>query len=251
MSITIRRAQTVRNGVTLRGNNTQYVAPVPLPIVFELDASTYTSGTTWLDISGNNRHATLHGTIPYYTDSIGGYFGFSGVGANYIDIVGSESGWGIADNTTPNATLSVWANISQTLDYQHVAGWRDGNFHFYFLMLSGGSNNITEARVLNTSSSFDINQPYNAYFSTWAYITFVADGNAGQSRLYVNGNQIGTTIITSYNWADSVLPFRIGSAPGDSYPLHGYIGGAIAYSRALTQQEVTAEFNRTKTRYGL
>jgi hypothetical protein len=42
MSITLRSAQTIRNGVTLRGNT----PVVPLSILFELDASNYTSGSS-------------------------------------------------------------------------------------------------------------------------------------------------------------------------------------------------------------
>jgi hypothetical protein len=252
MSITIRSAQTVSNGVKLRGDNTQYtISPAP-DRLFELDASTYTSPlSTWQDISGNGRHATLHGTVPYYTDSVGGYFGFIGQGSNYIDIAGSESGWGIADNTPPNATLSIWANINQGGFYQHVAGWRGGYFHFYFLMLSDPLSNITEARVVNSVGSYDIMIPYDAYFNTWAYITLVADSNAGQSILYINSTQIGTANIGSDNWVSTNIPFRIGSADGGDFPLNGYIGGVTAYSRALTQEQVTSEFNRTKTRYGL
>ena len=121
MSITIRSAQTISNGVTLKGNKV-----IPLPILFELDASTYTSPlSTWADISGNNRHATVHGSPSFYNDSVGGYFGFVGDTNQYIDIAGSESGWGIADNAIPNATISVWANISEHPgEYQHVFGWR-------------------------------------------------------------------------------------------------------------------------------
>jgi len=252
MSITIQRAQTVSNGVTLRGNNTQYIITPAPDRLFELDASTYTSGTTWTDSSGNGRHATLHGTVPYYTDSVGGYFGFIGQGANYIHIAGSESGWGIADNIPPNATLSIWANINQGSFYQHVAGWRGGYFHFYFLMLANQQSNITEARVVNSVGSYDIMIPYDVYFNTWAYITFVADSNAsGLSHLYINSTQIGTASIGSNNWVSTNIPFRIGSADGGDFPLNGYIGGVTAYSRALTQEQVTSEFNRTKTRYGL
>jgi len=250
MSITLRSAQTISNGVKLRGNNTQYTIPAAPDRLFEFDASIYTSGAIWLDQSGNNRHATLHGTVPYYTDSVGGYFGFIGQGANYIDIADSESGWGTADNIPPNATLSIWANINQGGFYQHVAGWRSGAFHFYFLMLANQLSNITEARVVNSVGSYDINIPYDAYFNTWAYITFVADSNAGQSILYINSTQIGTANIGSNNWVNTNIPFRIGSADGGDFPLNGYIGGVTAYSRALTQEQVTSEFNRTKTRYG-
>jgi len=252
MSITLRSAQTIGNGVTMRGNNTQYITPNPLNKLFELDASTYSSPlSTWEDISGNGRHATLHGTVPYYTDSVGGYFGFIGQGSNYIDIAGSETGWGIAD-TAPNATLSMWASITPDGYYQHVAGWRGGGFHFYFLMLNGNpSGNLTEARVLTNISTYDAVVDYTSYFNTWTYITFVADIANTRTRLYLNGNPAGTVNGIAGTWVSGGIPFRIGSADGDGYPLHGYIGGAAAYSRALTDVEVLSEFNRTKTRYVL
>ena len=76
MSITLRSAQTISNGVTLRGNNTQYIAPPPtLPLLFELDASIYASGTTLLDISGNDHHATIAGG-PAWDSEAGGCFVF-------------------------------------------------------------------------------------------------------------------------------------------------------------------------------
>jgi hypothetical protein len=249
MSITIRSAQTIHGGVKLRGNDTQVISPPSLPILFELDASTYSSPlSTWEDISGNGRHATLHGTVPYYTDTVGGYFGFSGNGANYIDIAGSNSGWGFRDIIPPSATFSVWTNITPANYYQAVAGWRNGGFNFYFLMLNGTPGITTEARFDGNSGSSDIVIDYTSYFNTWVYVTFVVDST--QSRLYINGTLVGTASIAG-NWTTDNTLFEIGQFYGGDFPLHGYIGGAIAYSRALTQEEVTAEFNRTKTRYGL
>jgi len=249
MSIIIRSAQTVGNGVTLRGNNPQYIPPVTLPILFELDASNYSSPlSTWQDISGNGRHATLHGTVPYYTDSVGGYFGFSGNGANYIDIAGSGSGWGIRD-VAPNATFSIWANITPNNSYQEVAGWRDGGFNFYFLILNGTPGVVTEARF-DGGFSYDLNVDYTSYFNTWAYVTFTVDSVLSQTKLYINGNIIGNRNDITGLWDATDTPFTIGMSYNGSFPLNGYIGGAIAYSRALTDAEVVSEFNRTKTRYG-
>ena len=66
MSIIIRSAQTIRNGVTLRGNDTQYVASAVLSSrLFEFDASNYTSGTTLLDVSGNGRNATIYSSLAW------------------------------------------------------------------------------------------------------------------------------------------------------------------------------------------
>jgi hypothetical protein len=247
MSITIRSAQTIRNGVTFQGN-----IPNLLPILFELDASTYTSPlSTWADISGNGRNATLHGTVPYYTDSVGGYFGFSGNGANYIDIAGSEAGWGIED-VPPNATFSVWANITPDNYYQAVAGWRSGAFNFYFLILNGNPTGVgTEARFDAGSLAFDIGIEYTPYFNTWSYITFVADSALSQTRLYINAVLVGTLDGIAGTWSGGNSPFTIGMGYGGDFALHGYIGGAMAYSQALNTEDVRNEFNRTRIRYGV
>ena len=241
MSITIRRAQTIRNGVTLRGNT----PVVPLSILFELDASNYTSGTTLLDISGNNRHATIHGSPTWDTDA-GGCFIFNANPIKYIEVEGSDSGWGLA-GAPAQATLSVWANISTSGFFQHVAGWR-GGLNFWFLILNDGST--TEARVDN-GSVYDININYTTYFNAWKYITLVADAANSRTKLYINSIEVGSTTGLSGNFSSASNNFTLGCDLGNSFAMDGKIGGATAYSKALTQQEITSEFNRTKTRYGV
>ena len=241
MSITIRRAQTISNGVTLRGNT-----PVAtLPILFELDASTYTSGTTWSDLSGNVRDATIYGS-PAWTNDAGGCFVFDSDSSKYIDIAGSSGGWGL-ENSPAQASISVWANIAGPGYFQHVAGWR-GGINFWFLILSGLST--TEARFDN-GPVHDINIDYGSYFGTWALTTFVVDAANSCTKLYINGIEVGNTTGVSGNFPAGGNNFSLGCDLGNSFAMNGKIGGATAYSKALTQQEVTAEFNRTKTRYGL
>jgi hypothetical protein len=242
MSITIRSAQTVSNGVTLRGS------PTPLPILFELDASIYASGTTWLDQSGNNRHATIHGSPTWDTDA-GGCFIFNANPIKYIEIEGSASGWGLA-GAPAQASHSVWAKISTSGFYQHVAGWR-GGLNFWFLILNDGST--TEARVDN-GPVYDININYTTYFNAWKYITLVADAANSRTKLYINSIEVGSTTGLSGNFspANNNNNYTLGcDLEGNSFAMNGKIGGATAYSKALTQQEITAEFNRTKTRYGV
>ena len=126
MSITLRSAQTICNGVTLKGN-TPIIPVAPLPILFELDASVYASGTTWLDQSGNNRHATIYGS-PSWSGDAGGCFVFDSDSNKHINIIGSSDGWGLA-NAPAQATISVWANIAGLGYFQHVAGWRVNVFN--------------------------------------------------------------------------------------------------------------------------
>ena len=239
MSITLRRAQTISNGVTLRGNT-----PVAtLPILFELDASIYASGTTLLDISGNNRHATIHGSTSWNSNA-GGCFVFNGNELDYIDVTGSD----ILSNAPANATFSVWANIAGIADYQHIAGWR-GGINFWFLILSGQST--TEARFDN-GPNYDIGMDYTPYYGTWALTTFVVNAAQSYTKLYINGVEVGSNSGMSGDFSFGNNLFSLGSrTDSGGFPMTGKIGGAVAYSKALTQEEVTAEYNRTKSRYGL
>ena len=244
MSITLRSAQTIGNGVKLRVNDTQYVTPTdPLSRLFELDASIYASGTTLLDISGNNRHATIHGSTSWNSNA-GGCFVFNGNALDYIDVTGSD----ILSNAPANATFSVWANVAGNSNYQHIAGWR-GGINFWFLILSGSST--TEARFDN-GPSYDINIDYSSYYGTWALTTFVVNAAQSYTKLYINGTEVGSRSGMSgdFNFGNNL--FSLGSrTDSGGMPMTGKIGGAVAYSKALTQEEVTAEYNRTKSRYGL
>ena len=246
MSITLRSAQTISNGVTVRGNDTQYITPAdPLGKLFELDASIYASGTTWLDQSGNNRHATIYGS-PAWTNDAGGCFVFDSDSSKHINIIGSSDGWGLA-NSPAQATISVWAKIAGPGFYQHVAGWR-GGINFWFLILLGLS--ITEARFDN-GPVHDINIDYDSYFGTWAYTTFVVDAANSRTKLYINAVEVGSATGISGNFGSGSSDFTIGDSAGGGFPLNGKIGGAMAYNSALADAEVLTEFNRTKTRYGL
>lgn len=242
MALTIRSSQTISNGVTLKGN-TSLISVPSLPILFELDASIYASGTTLLDISGNNRHATIVGS-PTWDSDAGGSFIFDQNSNKYITIPGSEDGWGLA-NTAPNATFSVWAKVTANNILQHIAGWR-GGLNFWFLMYNG----TTEARI-DTGSAYDIGMDYNPYLNNWALTTFVADSALNQTRLYINSVLVGNYDTNLGTFTSGSAEYRLGCDTNNGFAMSGYIGGSIAYSRALTQQEVTAEYNRTKSRYGL
>jgi len=249
MAITIRSAQTVRNGVTLRGNDTQYVRPPdPLDRLFEFDASNYTSGTTLLDVSGNGRHATIVGS-PDWSSTAGGCFAFAADSNKYIEVPGSSAGWGLnTAGNNPTASFSVWAKVSAYGSYQYIAGWR-GGLNLWFVILNNGMT--TEARFDGGPTYYDIGVDYSPYYDDWAYITFVVDSALAQTRLYINSTLVGSVDDITGLFGDGVNPFRLGAHPDGAMPTNGAIGGATAYARALTQQEVTAEFNRTKTRYGL
>ena len=246
MALTIRSAQTIRNGITLQGN-APAVVPNLLDKLFELDASNYSSGSTLLDISGNDHHATIYGS-PAWDSEASGCFVFDYNYNKYIEVPGSSTGWGLNEAANnPTASFSVWAKVSAIGFYQHIAGWR-GGLNFWFLILNNG---ISTAARFDGGTAYDIGMDYTPYYDTWAQTTFVVDSANSQTRLYINSVQVGNYDGITGTFGSGVNPFRLAAHPDNAFAMSGKIGGAIAYSRALTQQEVTSEFNRTKARYGL
>lgn len=230
-------------GVTIKEEYTPVASYLPSTL-FELDASTYTSGD-WIDSTGNGHNGILNGN-PNWSSEAGGCFNFTAGLSQYIEVSGTEYGPGLANNPA-QATFSVWANIPGPEGFQHVAGWR-GGLDFWFLILTGGST--TEARFDNGTAR-DIGMDYGPYMNTWAMTTFVVDAAQNETRLYINGVLVGNNTNISGNFSAGGVPFTLGSNTGLGFPMTGKIGGVTAYQATLTPQEIIAEFNRTKGRYGL
>lgn len=243
MSLTIRSGATIGPGVTVRSSPPLAVTYLPSTL-FELDASTYTPGG-WIDSTGNGRNGIIYNN-PNWSSEAGGCFNFTAGLGQYIEVSGTEYGPGLANNPA-QASFSVWANIPGIEGYQHVAGWR-GGLNFWFLILSGMST--TEARFDNGASQ-DIGMDYSPYFNTWAYTTFVVDAAQNETRLYINGVLVGNNTNISGNFSEGGVPFTLGSNNGLGFPMTGKIGGATAYNATLTPLEIIAEFNRTRSRYGV
>jgi hypothetical protein len=108
MSVTPTRTITPTQSVTPTLTITPTVSPSPAiqsvsNSYFYYDPgniSSYVSGTTLYDLSGNNRNATISNS-PTYTSGVGGYFTFNGVN-NYITSPNAYN----AGNTAH--TLEIW-----------------------------------------------------------------------------------------------------------------------------------------------
>lgn len=125
----------------------------------------------------------------------------------------------------------------------------------------------------NAGVGVDIN-PYGSTTlttNTWYMMTYVFDRSSRLS-LYLNGvketitgsypdlsSAVGANadVISQWNGLDfqSDNPFRIGSYTGsdNSTPINmtnGNIGSVQIYNRVLSQEEITQNFNTTKSRFG-
>ena len=228
------------------------LTPTPIVtngLVLNLDASRTSSypnsGTTWTDISGNGNNGTLTNG-PVFGTASGGQITFDGVN-DYVEM-GT-----ITSLNLINISISVWVKPTTITDYIPVIGryhntttyngWELYYFKstnkFYF----GGRESSSSYLQVMSNNTYSINNWYN--------ITGVKSGNVWS--LYVNGVLDNSLTLGSGTIAFGTNSIQIGGliTSGASYYGKSDISQSIIYNRALSQSEITQNFNATKSRFGL
>lgn len=216
-----------------------------LEAYYKLDETT---GTTALDYIGSN-----DGTMTGYTFNDGNIWGdvntdndvinFDGTG-DYVDT-------GLADLNS-DITLSAWAKISSAAGstVKGIVGIRDsvGNNRIYIGFVGG-----------QTAPVFSIGNPSinitggSIGLDTWALITATYNNTTGAMELFVNGTSVGTQTSSR---TDSGLNYFIGAVNNAGTPTSGtYLNGGVddvqVYSRVLSSDEITAQYNEGRGSYAL
>ena len=206
------------------------------------DASNPTSypgtGSTWYDLSGNNRNGTLVNNSGFNSAVAGGVLTFNGTN-QYINTTYIPS---------PTCTISIW--FYNNLNY---SDWNRGIFSTFAL---GNYNGF----YMGTSSVGSFNPSLNIWYNgnsalysissvmtinRWYNITVTS--GSGTISIYLNG-VLKNTISGSTNHADVL---NIGRTRFDNNYWSGYIGNTMVYDRVLSAAEVTQNFNTLKTNFGL
>jgi len=220
------------------------------------NASSYPgSGTTWTDLQGNYNGTLTNG--PTYSSADGGQIVFDGT-----------DDWVTFGNVTEQAEASafsvqMWFRMEDATlsnnrlwgrrrnsDSKIISGWVGANGSIYFY----NANNTSNQFALKTGNSFTDNEWYN--------IAWVFDGsgaaNADRAKIYLDGSEL-----TSLTFGSNGVPtttfdfpsyeqFVIGADRTNfsNQRLEGGIGEFMEYTSALSADDVLANFNATKTRYG-
>lgn len=205
------------------------------------------SGTTWIDLSGNGKNATLYNSPTYSADN-GGIITFSKTSYQYAEgpYLGSLANWTaeawIKFNATPvagtNAIITDIYDLTSKLNFS--LGTNDPlTTSIKAGFFNGQWRNTTTGTAVSTG--------------TWYHFVGTYDGTT--VRLYANNSSVGTL-----NYVGSAdgggLGYRVArrwdSASNDA---GNFISGAIpllrVYNRALTTDEITTNYNSEKARYGL
>ena len=217
------------------------------------DMTTYTSGSTVADISGNGRTLTLYNTPTTTKVNNSTALVFNSASSQWaID----TAGYGTLLNTSAGFTIDLWARpnsvatgtlIAEYSNNTANSGWQDSNLAFVGSNINGG--------VYSLSGSTYVTGPvYSA--NTWYHILLTYDG-VNKSTLYVNGVSQGTATSVKANPTPATY---LALAKSDATALYlggstnyfaGQVGAWKMYSRALSDTEVSQNFQALRNRYGV
>jgi len=193
------------------------------------------SGTTWTDISGNNRNGALTNG-PTFNSSNGGSIVF--------------------DGTNDFVSVASDANILSTTAYTKTVWFYVTSFSTDNNLISAGSSG-QHALWLFTSNKLNAghNGNWNTVVSTttlvlnrW-YFGSVTFNNTSGWVLYLNGVQEATSVSTTTFTGTGTI--SIGSYQNLGNYFTGRIATATVYNRVLSSSEILQNYNATKSRFGL
>lgn len=196
-----------------------------------------------LDTSGFSAHGVITNGPTYDTD-----------GGGCLVFDGSNDGIQINEVTNlapPMHTISAWVKSSNFNQNGFIfEKTTNGSVNTQWSLFFNG-NNITYYRTMGLSNE-DLTFTTSSYFTNnqWNHVVATYDG--GTKRVYVNGSQATSTGCQGALGSNNTGPAYIGIYGSfNGYPFNGKIAKVQVYDRPLTATEVLADYNNTKSRFGL
>ena len=193
-------------------------------------------------------------------------FCYSGQGNTIYDLSQNDNN-GSLNGTTLTNTKGGEIYFDGSDDYIQLGSPFSNNQHtieFWIYNESDGGNWVWDARdslddgyilfYYDSNPQYDVGNDDNSNYSgthsnLWRHVVATKDGS--QTKLYVNGN-LKHTVASSYT-INTTTNARIGARSFD--PLTGFFKGKIAvtrfYSRSLSAEEITQNFDADKARFGV
>ena len=226
------------------------VGPYDLALhVDAFDPASFTTGdmTTWFDLSPAQNHLTLT-NVSWSGDGTTAQIAFASGGNQGYATSQSDSIAYALNGRFPSASVSFWANVTNTSGYQHIAGFR-GADKFHVLNLGNGTNFECRVDLLNGPGYFDNLPSIGARLGTMTHYAFVVNGT--RSDFYANGVLLSTTTNISGSYGGTLGYFGIAATGGSFQATNLEMGELRYYNRARSPKEILAEFTATRTRYGV
>jgi len=179
----------------------------------------------WEDLSGNARHATqaTSGSRPTWSSQANGRLGLGAVAFN-----GTSQNFTIASNAafnfgTGDFTIEAWVNAASLSNDWFIASAANNGGLFF-----GYTQSISPFGwgVGRTGVAWDYITGSTASINTWYHVAVCRSGTS--LRMFINGNQVGTTGTNSQSYNLSANSMTVGSQ-ATSFYLNGKIQNLLIY----------------------
>jgi hypothetical protein len=209
-------------------------------------ASGVDASTTWTDLSRSSKNGTLTGGCTYSSINFGSIV-FDGTN----DFVSA----GNLGTFYTAGTISYWFYSTAVEDFRNVFSthYLGGNigirFEQYTTIAPYGGFNVYIGNDAGTYNSYKYLITTLPLANTWYQV--VLTWNTVTPNVTGYWNSVSAFSNSHSNWATTLPSISIGSGFDVNRYFKGNISIVQIYNRALTQSEVTQNFNATKGRFGL
>jgi len=193
------------------------------------------SGTTWFDLSGNSRDATLENGASFDTNSIN----FDYTQSQYAVIAPTSMFNG-------DMTAIGWVYVRSIQTWSRLFDFGNGpNNNNVILAVD---NNGTGNPAYSTDGADNIYSPAPLPLNQWVQLASTQSGTTG--TIYING----TPVVTATNNEITTVSRDVNYIGRSNWSNDSYLDGKIAalkiYNRTLSQSEITADYTAMITRLG-
>ena len=214
-------------------------------LILNLDAGNASSypgtGTTWNDLSGNGRNATLANGVGY-SSSNGGVLTFDG-----INDYGQVPAF-----TYPNSyTVAVWVKINYTSSTNYARIIEKGlNNEFALTINKQSHSNGYTYQLGDSNTALASNSTVSSGYTLLTTTIENTTSNQHLIKFYINNTLDKTSTYTISFTKTNPLYFGGNPAALNLTAMLGEIGQIFMYDRILSASEITQNFDATKTRFG-
>lgn len=212
---------------------------------FTPERKPYLDGNKIYDLSGNENNGTLVNGPTYSSDNYG-VMSFDGTD-DKIEIP-SNSIFNFSSNFAINFAFklnSINNNYTQIGPNINTSG----GFSFYYVGPGNYYNIGVNSFVISNRISNFLVRGFAVETNKWYFITITRSGTSLQ--MYINGEQLGSTVSNSTNFTQGVLQLG-GDSDSSTHTMNGYISNLCIYKNTTFEiQHVKQNYNALKGRYGL
>ena len=224
----------VTSTIMITNKQIPVIAPVTTNLLLNLDAASYTSGSTWTALTGNNY--TVNGTLTTGSSAVI----FDGT-AYAQDLTG------ITSSTMYSFTLDVWFYAAANASGSVIGELGQGNLGGWSVtLISINTNTISVGFWTGSFYKLSVGS-YTA--NTWTHVSYTYNNSTNAVIGYVNGAYVSSATASKL-WPTSVFLTTGGQANPDA-TFTGRIGAFKVYNSVLTANEIKQNYNALAGRYGL